>query len=691
MNIKILALSLLLATSGIAQGQQLREYIGNDQRSEVILDIKALADGGAIMVGYSTLLKANGDFDYLQNDILAIRVDNAGAVVWEKRIASTIPAGQQNASDTFDDRLHRVIVDNNGDFVAVGVVQHYPWYVNSSTPGYAAIFKFDAATGAYIVNFVKDTNSPVGEEPQLEKGSIFYDVVQKDNGELVAVGSNDCRPGFANSMISWFNPATLAVTQNWTFQMSNTDEFTSVAQENNVVYAGGFFRGNTYHDMHMMKIDAANNIVWQQTYDYSTPSGSDNNYMHALHIRNGELLALNLVMNDYTASTECKSGIMRVDMTSGAPLSAYLFNDNGYSHSNTMAADYTSNTNAYYVTNPSNTLQWARTPYTPTDPTFAVADALVSIVNPTNGGITGSRIFLHTGEQAISCLNISGSEVYYAGITRNDPAQPGPTGHDIYFVKAPTGLPADLGDCQVEEGSLDDELRTVTHSNWNALIELLPSIPNITLLDFSDPYNVVMLCEEEPCDILDMTWCSSLANPNQYTFNVDTDPAGANVVWDFGDGSPTVNTTAGTPVNHTYTTPGTYTVCVQQLNAAGQVCDEECIDICVADNGGAQKPGRPQAQSSLLDVSDKNSNLAIGDLYPNPTDGTLNIPVTTQTGDEVTIRIIRMDGVVMYDAKEILEEGRQTLKVNLGNLTPGNYMCEIRDNKTRNTRVFTKQ
>ncbi|HEY9178127.1 MAG TPA: T9SS type A sorting domain-containing protein, partial [Flavipsychrobacter sp.] len=177
----------------------------------------------------------------------------------------------------------------------------------------------------------------------------------------------------------------------------------------------------------------------------------------------------------------------------------------------------------------------------------------------------------------------------------------------------------------------------------------------------------------------------------QYTFNVVTDPAGANVIWNFGDGSPTVGSTAGTPVNHTYAGPGTYTVCVQQLNSAGQVCDEECIDICIADNGGAQKPGRTQAQSSTLDISGKNSNLAVGNLYPNPTDGTLNIPVTAQTGEEVTVRIIRMDGVVMYDAKETLEQGKQTLKVNLGNLTPGNYMCEIRDNKTRNTRMFTKQ
>lgn len=684
MKVKILALGLLLATAGIANGQ-LREYIGNDQRSEVILDIKALADGGSVMVGYSSQLQASGAYDYTTNDIIALRVDNTGAIVWYKRIGTAAAGGGPAA---VEDKLHSVIVDNNGDFIAVGTVNFAPWYLNSATPGFAAIFKFDANTGAYTTNFVVEITGV-----EYEKGSVFTDVVQLDNGDLVAVGSNDARPGFSDGMITCFDPNTLAVNWNRILPIWNTDQLNSVDQQNDRIFVAGTYYTSNKGEMHILEIDATGNtIAWHNTYECTLPSGSTTNYLIDLQVENGELMVLNCIGNNWVPNTELKSGIMRVDMNTGAAISMYLFNNNGYSKSNTTAVDYTSNTEAYYATNPSNSFQSIAIPYTPLDPNFNISDAELAIVDPTNGSITDTRRLLHAGQQAISCLNILGSDIFYAGVSRNDPVQPGAlNNHDIFYVISNAGLPNSLGDCQAEEGEMESEQISIIEGTLNITPTQTHSTPPVNLFDIEDEMQVVLLCEEEPCNIEDMTWCGSLSNPFQYTFNVVTDPAGANVIWNFGDGSPTVGSTAGTPVNHTYAGPGTYTVCVQQLNSAGQVCDEECIDICIADNGGAQKPGRTQAQSSTLDISGKNSNLAVGNLYPNPTDGTLNIPVTAQTGEEVTVRIIRMDGVVMYDAKETLEQGKQTLKVNLGNLTPGNYMCEIRDNKTRNTRMFTKQ
>lgn len=682
MKLKILALGLLLASSGIAYGQQLQEYIGNDQRSEVILDIKALADGGSVMVGYSSQLDATGAYDFTTNDIIAMRVDNTGAVVWYKRIGTATAGG---ADAAVEDKLHSVIVDNNGDFVAVGTVNFAPWFETSPNPGYAAIFKFNAGTGAYTANFVVDITAS-----EDEKGSMFSDVIQLDNGDLVAVGANDARPGYSNSMITCFDPNTLAVNWNRIFPISNTDAFSSVDQDNNRIFAAGTYYGTTQGDLQIMEINATGTtIAWHNTYDFALTSGSATNYLHDIQVENGQLMVLTSVGNNWVPNTEFKAGIMRVNMNTGASISLYMFNDNGYSHCNTVAVDYTSNREAYYATNPANSFQWIPVPYTPIDPNFNISDVELAIADPTNGNIADTRVLLHTGEQSISCINISGSDIFYAGVTRNDPVQPGGNNHDIFYVKSNSGLPNNLGNCRVEEGNISDELIQITDGALTQAPNTNYANPTPNLIDYNDPLNVVMLCEEEPCDILDMTWCSSLANPYQYTFNVDTDPAWANVIWNYGDGSPTVSTTAGTPVNHTYTTPGTYTVCVQQLNAAGQVCDEECIDICVADNGGSQKPGKAQVQTSTSDVN--STNLEVGALYPNPTDGILNIPVTTPSGEEVTVRIIRMDGVVMYDAKETLEQGKQTLKVNLGNLSPGNYMCEIRDNKTRNTRMFTKQ
>ncbi|MEO1270876.1 MAG: PKD domain-containing protein, partial [Myxococcota bacterium] len=62
-------------------------------------------------------------------------------------------------------------------------------------------------------------------------------------------------------------------------------------------------------------------------------------------------------------------------------------------------------------------------------------------------------------------------------------------------------------------------------------------------------------------------------------FTVDVgeaDPTGVDVVWDFGDGSPTVR---GYIAAHTYTTPGTFAVTVVATNSAGS--DTAILDIHV--------------------------------------------------------------------------------------------------------------
>jgi|GEM_PF-5003937 len=677
MKLKLLALALLLTAVQNVYGQ-FREYIGRDDRSEVILDMKILPDGGAIMVGYSTALRApghpDGQYDYSSSDILAVRIDNNGNIVWNRRF------GETNA----DDKLYKVIIDNNGDYVAVGVVKHIPWYAPSPFPGYASIFRFDAATGNVSnSNFVH-----LPTIPDQDKGSIYEDVVQLTNGDFVAVGANDCRPSTSDGLVTCFD-GTFGVKWNRIFPVSGTDAFHAVAQENDRIFIGGTHQA-TYYDIQMLEMNAAGGTVWHKTYAYTAPSGSNSNLVNGLQIENGELMLLTSVADDWVATNELKAGIMRLDMT-GNPISLYLFNDGGHSHSNAVAADYTSNSNAYYAINPANMLVHIPVPYI-NNPNFDLTDAQLSIIDPTNGGVTDVKRLVHTGEQMITAINLSGTESYYAGVSRNDPIQPGD--HDIFFVRTDNGLPSNSGDCVVEDDNLFDDSRQVTDGNLNFTPDPNYTTPTPNLVDYNEEMSVVKICDEEPdpepCDIEDITWCSSLASPYTYAFNTVTNPAGANVRWNFGDGSPTVNSTAGTTVYHTYAAPGQYTVCVEQLDALGDPCDELCIELCVADNGRAMKPGKSQ-QSSLLDPGAKNTGLAVGDLYPNPTDGTLNIPVTTQTGEDVSIRIIRMDGVVVYDAKETLQEGKQTLKVTLGNLTPGNYMCEIRDNKTRNTRMFTKQ
>lgn len=68
---------------------------------------------------------------------------------------------------------------------------------------------------------------------------------------------------------------------------------------------------------------------------------------------------------------------------------------------------------------------------------------------------------------------------------------------------------------------------------------------------------------------------SSQANLLNYDFTADTNSTATNWLWDFGDG----NTSTQQNPNHTYTTPGTYTVCLTANNACGT--DSTCSSVTV--------------------------------------------------------------------------------------------------------------
>lgn len=627
------------------------------------------------MVGYSTVLDALNEYDYTSTDFLIIRVDDNGNVMWNHRM------GVAN----LEDFLNSVIIAANGNIIATGFVNHVPWNIASPVPSAAAIYCFDEATGAVCgSNFVG-----LPSALELDKGALYWSVIQLDNGDFVAAGSRDSKPGSSDAMVTCFDGNTLAVKWNTTYLIPNTDAAFAVTQLNNRIFVGGGYYSTSYYDINITELNPGTGaVVWTRgyAYTYNNPDYGYNftvNHIDEIKVVNNELYVLTSSSNDWAGTQGSMSGILRTDLA-GNVLSLRHFNNLSFPYSHITSADYEDFRTAYYVINPGNSPMNLHAPVTGN---LIVSDAELAIVNPISGAITSSVNLVHTGNQSLLSTNLYNGDAYWGGTSENDPAQIGAL--DVFYVKSLGGLPTHSQDCPANTAEMSQEAVPITDMQLSFQIDQNHTNPTPNILDHPEVLQVVMLCEAEPCNIEDMTWCSSLANPFQYTFNVDTDPAGANVIWDFGDGSPTVSTTAGTPVNHTYASPGTYTVCVVQLNSQGEPCDEECINICVADNGDSQKPGKAQVQTSTSDVN--STNLEVGALYPNPTDGTLNIPVTTPSGEEVTVRIIRMDGVVMYDAKETLEQGKQTLKVNLGNLTPGNYMCEIRDNKTRNTRMFTKQ
>jgi hypothetical protein len=199
-------------------------------------------------------------------------------------------------------------------------------------------------------------------------------------------------------------------------------------------------------------------------------------------------------------------------------------------------------------------------------------------------------------------------------------------------------------------------------------------------------YGIMGCCQTNPppCNIDDITWCSSMAAPFTYTFNVVTTPAGASVVWDFGDGSGSFPSTGGVAMTHTYPGPGTYIVCVEQLDNSGLVCDKKCIELCI--------PFPIQNKSTNITPS-VGKNDMIGDPYPNPTNDVLYIPLqlADKKDEDISIRILAVDGTVVFEGKKHIKAGEQKTSVSLPDIAAGSYILEVISDKNKATRLFTKQ
>lgn len=674
----LLAAVLLLGLHiGVTAQVQLQSYIGLIGSSEIALDVKGLSDGGAVMVGYTTVLDPSGNYDYTTSDALITRVDASGNVLWTKILGTA----------SYDDKFTKVVVAQNGDFIVSGYAGHTP-QGTAGPAGSAMVYRFN---GSGLIQFSNFIDAPSGSPG--DKGSIFFDLTELANGDVVAVGTRDFRPNASGGLVTYFN-ASLSPIWSRAFTTSGSDELHAVANENNRIFVGGMYQGSTDYDLQIAEMNTSGGIVWSRSYEFSltnphsipTPNQTaDCNWVNEMHVSGGELMVLTNATIGYGVTNGDMAGIMRIDINTGVNNSLHMFNQT-FSHANAVGVDYLNPSHAYYVLNPTN--QHINSLFPGPSSLSNPNDAVLSEIDPTTGGFTNAVQLLHDGSQNIDALDLLAGDTYYAGVSLGDPQQLGD--HDIFYIKSPFGLPTEWNDCDILNTQLELDNPTVTDQTFRINVDQTYVINNPNISDYDEYMEAIILCQQTPpppCDIEDMTWCGSLANPYQYTFNVATNPAGAVVEWDFG--GTLVPSTGGTPVTHTFPGPGPYTVCVRQLDAMGDICDEECIEFCIGDNGAGMKPGKSMQSTDIVPV--KNDNTTVGELFPNPTEGTLNIPVTTKlSSEDISVRIIRMDGVVVYDSKYTVETGKQILQVDMNNLVPGNYMCEIRGTDSKNVKVFTK-
>ena len=157
-----------------------------------------------------------------------------------------------------------------------------------------------------------------------------------------------------------------------------------------------------------------------------------------------------------------------------------------------------------------------------------------------------------------------------------------------------------------------------------------------------------------PCTPI-FTTIQSLSQSNTYTFSLYNNCATSawSYSWSFGDGT----SLAGVSPTHTFSAPGTYTVCASTYDSLGNAftwCDNVVVPVILGVN------------------ENNNSKLSV---YPNPAKD--NITIGNLIGNE-TIQLSTVEGRVV---NEVVNGDAQKVTMDVNELPNGVYIMTVTGNK----------
>jgi hypothetical protein len=189
----------------------------------------------------------------------------------------------------------------------------------------------------------------------------------------------------------------------------------------------------------------------------------------------------------------------------------------------------------------------------------------------------------------------------------------------------------------------------------------------------------------EPCEMIKNAKIG-VSGSNPFTFTALNLPPGVfGYFWDFGDG----NTGAGSPINHTYASGGTYTVCLtvfyydpeKRECCSYRVCEKvEARDVRVVDADIPVDGRAPIEGDGAGQITPENIVLS-----PNPNNG--EFVMSTKDGSAInTISIFDQSGKLVYSIKSI---SGNRLNLDLKQLDKGMYLIIVNEEDEMN-RQFSK-
>jgi len=197
-------------------------------------------------------------------------------------------------------------------------------------------------------------------------------------------------------------------------------------------------------------------------------------------------------------------------------------------------------------------------------------------------------------------------------------------------------------------------------------------------------------CPNPPCNPLpctttftDINFGGSYSTPFDRWFSAVTSGSGAvGIRWNVNGGPITITSLSGT-FNYTFPGGGTYSVCAVIIGSGGQICDTRCFEVCISADGY-----RSSGKGSKM-APEKRSQ-EVGKVYPNPTSGELNIPITGYTGP-VKLTITDASGRLLISQTNEVDAASGSVRISGNRLPAGSYFLELKAGSQTSHQQFIKQ
>lgn len=291
----VLLLFALLCVSP-SKAQYVDVIHGTATEEEVILDTKHIANGETINVG---CVYWNNNPNSDNADALITKVDAAGTTIWSRRLATPLK-----------DRLCRVIVAANGDYIACGYTTEVILVNGMSVYQRKGLLCRFNPSGT--VFWTREWQAPVPGAYATDQGPVFNGLCETSNGSIAVAGSiNACRPG-SDGLVALFNNVG---NQIWAESFANpqSDHFRDIIEyQGELIVVGPREDGTNSYDGALVRLNPFTGAhIWSYGYslNYSYfPSASappinlNCVWLSSLHIVGGVLHTSGAVSSDWVGA-----------------------------------------------------------------------------------------------------------------------------------------------------------------------------------------------------------------------------------------------------------------------------------------------------------------------------------------------------------------------------------------------------